>query len=214
MRNRNFGFVIAILAAVLSLWAYPRMPDIVTTHWNLRGEPDGSSSRLFAASVLPLLLAGLPVLFRLLPRIDPKGENYAAFNDTYWRIANTVIVFLFGAHAVLLWQAMGRALDIRLAGSLGAGGLIMVLGNYLGRVRPNWFVGVRTPWTLSSETVWRKTHRTAGWLFVLAGAAIAGSAFLPSGATPSFLLWVIAPAALIPVVQSYILWRKERNLAR
>jgi uncharacterized membrane protein len=91
--------------------------------------------------------------------------------------------------------------------------LFMVIGNYLGKVHPNWFLGVRTPWTLASELVWRKTNRTAGWLFVLAGLVIAVSAFIPSVPTAAVMGIAIALAALIAVVQSYVLWKKERTSA-
>lgn len=210
MHNRNFGFFIALVAAAFSVWAYPRLPDVVTTHWNFKGEPDGYSSRLLAAGLLPLFLAVLPLIFRVLPKIDPKGENYAKFSEAYWLIANTVVLFLAGVHVAVLLNAMGTPIDINLVVGLGVGLLLMVLGNYLGKVQPNWFMGVRTPWTLASDTVWRKTNRTAGWLFVLAGLIIAVSSFVPSIPTVTVMGVAIALAALIPVVQSYVLWKKER----
>lgn len=210
MRNRNFGFFIALLAAVFSVWAYPRLPAVVTTHWNFKGEPDGYSSRLLAAALLPLFLAVLPLIFRVLPKIDPKGENYAKFSEAYWLIANTVVLFLAGVHGAVLLNAMGTPIDINLVVGLGVGLLLMVMGNYLGKVQPNWFMGVRTPWTLASDTVWRKTNRTAGWLFVLAGLIIAVASFVPSIPTVTVMGVAIALAALIPVVQSYVLWKRER----
>lgn len=210
MRNRNLGFFIALLAAAFSVWAYPRLPDVVTTHWNFKGQPDGYSSRLLAAGLLPLFLAVLPLIFRVLPKIDPKGENYAKFSEAYWLIANTVVLFLAGVHVAVLLNAMGTPIDINLVVGLGVGLLLMVMGNYLGKVQPNWFMGVRTPWTLASDTVWRKTNRTAGWLFVLAGLIIAVVSFVPSIPTVTVMGVAIALAALIPVVQSYVLWKKER----
>ena len=213
MRNRNFGFFVAVLAIAFSVWAYPRLPEVVTTHWNFKGEPNGTSSRLVAAGLLPLFLAVLPLIFRALPKIDPKGENYAKFTDAYWLIANSVILFLAGVHVVVLLNAMGTPVDINLVIGLGVGLLLMVMGNYLGKVQPNWFMGVRTPWTLASEFVWRKTNRTAGWLFVLAGLIVAVSAFIPSLPTVIVMGVVIALAALIPVVQSYVLWKREQGNA-
>ena len=213
MRNRNFGFFIAVLATAFSVWAYPRLPEVVTTHWNFRGEPNGTSSRLVAAGLLPLFLAVLPLIFRALPKIDPKGENYAKFTDAYWLIANSVILFLAGVHVVVLLNALGTPVDINLVIGLGVGLLLMVMGNYLGKVQPNWFMGVRTPWTLASEFVWRKTNRTAGWLFVLAGLIVAVAAFIPSLPTVTIMGVVIALAALIPVVQSYVLWKREQGSA-
>jgi len=94
---------------------------------------------------------------------------------------------------------------------IGVGLLLIVLGNFLTRVEPNWFIGIRTPWTLSSDTVWRKTHRTGGWLMVLAGFFIAASVFLPQGAFLPLLIAAILIMAVIPIVQSYILWKREQH---
>jgi uncharacterized membrane protein len=163
---------------------------------------------------MPLFLLVLPLIFRVLPRIDPKGENYARFSQAYWLIANTLALFLGMVHVVVLVHAMGTPVDINLAIGLGVGLLLMVIGNYLGKVQPNWFLGVRTPWTLASEQVWRKTNRTAGWLFVLAGMVIAVCAFIPSIPTTAVMGVAVGLAALIPVVQSYLLWRTERRHAQ
>jgi uncharacterized membrane protein len=214
MRNRNFGFFIALLAAGFSVWAYPRLPEVIPTHWNFKGEVDGHSSRLLATGLLPLFLLVLPLIFRILPKIDPKGENYARFAPAYWLIANSVILFLLGVHVVVLLNGMGSPVDVDLLIGLGVGLLLMVMGNYLGKVQPNWFMGVRTPWTLASERVWRKTNRTAGWLFVLAGILIAVASFVPSVPTTTVMGVAIAVAALIPVIQSYVLWKREQSDAQ
>ncbi len=214
MRNRNFGFVMAAVGIAFSVWAWPRLPEVVTTHWNLKGEPDGFSPRWMAAGLLPLVQVGLVLVFRVLPRIDPRGENYAKFSATYWVIANSVILFLAGVHVAMLLEAMGIPVDVHRMIGLSVGLLLMVMGNYLGKVQPNWFMGVRTPWTLASEKVWRRTNRTAGWLFVLAGLLIVISAFIPSIPTVTVMGVAVALAALIPVIQSYILWKKEQSNAR
>jgi hypothetical protein len=93
---------------------------------------------------------------------------------------------------------------------LGIGLLFVVIGNYLTRVEPNWFVGIRTPWTLSSDKVWRKTHRTGGWLMVIGGLAFALGAFLPPGALLPLLIATIVVVAVFPIVQSYVLWKREQ----
>jgi uncharacterized membrane protein len=213
MRNRNLGFVFAVLAAAFSIWAWPRLPAVVTTHWGFDGEPNGWSPRWVAAILLPLFLVALPLVFRVLPRIDPRGENYPKFSDAYWLICNSVVLFLAAIHVVVLLSAMGTPVDINLVVGLGVGLLFMVIGNYLGKVQPNWFMGVRTPWTLASEYVWRKTHRTAGWLFVGAGLVTVVSAFIPSIPSVAVMVVAVAIAAIIPVVQSYVLWKWEQSNA-
>ena len=211
MRSRWFGLVAAALAAMVSIWAYPRLPETVATHWNLRGVPDGYSSRFWAVALMPLVMVGLTGLLRVLPKIDPRRENYAKFIDSYWLIANVILLFLGLAHVLMLANGMGYLVQVDRLLPLGVGLLFAILGNYLTRIEPNWFIGIRTPWTLSSDAVWRKTHRTGGWLFVIGGIVIATGAFAPRGAfVPLFVATVIAVAG-IPVVQSYVLWKRERR---
>ena len=211
MRSRWFGLVVTALAAAVSVWAYPRLPETVATHWNLQGTPDGYSSRLWAVAMMPLLTLGLTGLFNVLPKIDPRRENYAKFLDSYWLIANAVLVFTGVADVLILANGLGYTVQVDRLLPLGVGLLFAFLGNYLTRVEPNWFVGIRTPWTLSSDAVWRKTHRTAGWLFVVGGLVIAAGAFAPRGVFLPLFVATIVVVAGIPVVQSYILWKREQN---
>jgi uncharacterized membrane protein len=211
MRSRWFGLVVTALAAAVSVWAYPRLPETVATHWNLQGTPDGYSSRLWAVAMMPLLTLGLTGLFNVLPKVDPRRENYAKFLDSYWLIANAVLVFTGVADALILANGLGYTVQVDRLLPLGVGLLFAFLGNYLTRVEPNWFIGIRTPWTLSSDTVWRKTHRTAGWLFVVGGLVIAAGAFAPRGVFLPLFVATIVLVAGIPVVQSYILWKREQN---
>jgi uncharacterized membrane protein len=211
MRSRWFGLVIFALAAALSIWAYPSLPPTVATHWNLRGTPDGFSSRGLAIAIGPLVIVGITLLFIVLPKLDPKRENYARFLGTYWLFANAIIVFMLLAHALIIATGLGYPVKIDRLMPLGIGLLFIVIGNYLTRVEPNWFVGIRTPWTLSSETVWRKTHRTGGWVMVIGGLALATAAFLPNAALLPLLVATIVVVAVIPIVQSYILWKREKH---
>ena len=201
MRNRWLGFVVAAVALALGVWAWPRLPARVPTHWNIHGVPDWYSSRLVAVLLMPGIVLALNGLFRILPLLDPRRVNYEKFQDTYWLIANALVI----ASGPGVPVAMARLMPV------GIGLLFIVLGNSLARVQPTWFVGIRTPWTLSSDTVWRKTHRTGGFTFVIAGGVMITAAFV-SGA----LVWVLLAAAAVlavavPVVQSYVLWRREQH---
>jgi len=211
MRSRWFGLVVAALGAAVSVWLYSRLPETVATHWNLQGTPDGYSSRFWAVIAMPLVTLGLTGLFNVLPKVDPKRENYAKFLDTYWLIANAVLVFTLVAHALILASGLGYTVRVDRLLPIGIGLLLAFLGNYLTRVEPNWFIGIRTPWTLSSDAVWRRVHRTAGWLFAIGGLVIAAGAFAPRSAFMPLLTIIIVIAAGIPVVQSYILWKREQH---
>lgn len=211
MRSRWFGLIVAVLAVGMSIWAFPQLPPRVATHWNLNGAPDGFSSRFWALAIIPLMLVFMTGLFNVLPKVDPRRENYAKFLSSYWLIANAVIVFLLIAHALIIAAGLGYSVKIDRLMPLGVGLLFIFLGNYLTRVEPNWFVGIRTPWTLSSDTVWRKTHRTGGGLMVIGGVVLAVSAFLPR---PAFLVLFVVTAVLvgvIPIAQSYVLWKREQH---
>lgn len=211
MRSRWFGFVAAALAAAASVWAYPRLPPRVATHWSFSGVPDGYSSKLLAAVMLPAMILGLRALLCVLPRIDPKGDNYRKFASTYWLIFNGVIAFMAVIHVAILAYGLGAPVRMDRVAAVGVGVLLIVVGNYLTRVEPNWFIGIRTPWTLSSERVWRRTHRVGGWILVAGGLLIGVTPFVPAGAGLPILVATVALVAVVPVVLSYLLWRRERE---
>ena len=212
MRSRWFGLVLVALAVAVSVWAYPRLPETVATHWNLRGVPDGYSPRLWAVLFGPALILGATGLFNVLPKLDPRRDNYAKFLNSYWLLVNGILVFMGLAHVLIVVNGLGYSVQIDRLLPIGVGLLFVFLGNYLTRVEPNWFIGIRTPWTLSSDTVWRKTHRTGGWLFVLGGLGVAlGGAIAPRGAFLALFITTIVVIALIPVVQSYVLWKREHH---
>ena len=211
MRSRWFGLVIAVVALAISIWVYSSLPPTVATHWNLRGTPDGFSSRFVAVAIGPLVIVGITLLFNVLPKVDPRRENYARFLSTYWLFANAVIVFMLIVHGIVIATGLGYSVRIDRLMPLFIGLLFVVIGNYLTRVEPNWFVGIRTPWTLSSDTVWRKTHRTGGWLMVIGGLALAAGAFLPHGGLLPLLIGTVVVVAVIPIVQSYVLWKREQG---
>ena len=162
MRSRWFGLVIAAVAVAVSLWAYPQLPPTVATHWNVRGEADGFSGRVVAVSIMPLLIIVMTGLFNVLPRLDPRRANYAKFIGTYWLIANAVILFILIGHGMIVATGLGYPVKIGRTLPIGVGLLFIVLGNYLTRVEPNFFVGIRTPWTLSSANAGSLGNTTAG----------------------------------------------------
>jgi immunity protein, SdpI family len=205
------GLLVVALAAAFSVWAYPQLPAQVATHFNLHGQPNGWSSRLVAALFAPALGIALALVFTVLPRIDPRGANYAKFGPTYWTIANAVLVFVAALHVLSLGKALGWDVNMTRVASLGVGGLLVVLGNLMTRIRPNWFVGIRTPWTLSSDTVWRRTHRFGGWAFMIAGLCVAFTALLASPWALYGAIGVAGAAALGSVVYSYVVWKAEQD---
>jgi len=211
VRNRWIGLIVAAITLAAAIWAYPRLPPRVPSHWNIRGEVDGYSGRFVAAFVFPLAILALAGLAHVLPKIDPKGKNYLKFNDTYWLLINGILIFMGVVNLAVLGNAIGAPVPIQRVMPIALGFLFVVIGNYLGRVQPNWFIGIRTPWTLSSDTVWRKTHRLGAWVFVIAGILFMGSAFVPSARGMVPLAVVIMVLVLTPVLYSLYLGMRERS---
>lgn len=211
MRSRWLGFLLAVVAVGISIWAWPRLPDRVPTHWNLRGEPDGYSARIVAVTLAPAVLLGLAAVMQILPKIDPKRDNFPKYSDSYWIVVNAILMFLLAIHIAIVGTGLGAPISMGKLVPIGIGLLFVVLGSVLADIEPNWFMGIRTPWTLSSERVWRKTHETGGRLFVIAGVVIIVVGFFEGLATIFVTALAIAVAAVVPIVRSYVLWRKERG---
>jgi uncharacterized membrane protein len=211
MRSRWFGFVVALVALAVTWYAWDQLPPRMATHWDAFGHFNGYSPRAFGALFAPGLIVFTTLLFQALPALDPRRENYPKFFGTYWVIANSVVLFVGVVHVMVLINALGHPIAMTRVVPLGMGILFIALGNVLPRVEPNWFVGIRTPWTLSSDTVWRKTHRTGGWTFFLGGCALLIEGVIPLGSFWPALIVTIAAAVLIPVIQSYVLWKGEQG---
>jgi len=204
--------LLIVLAAMfaLSVWAWERVPDEMPVHYNLQGEPDRWGGRFEGLLLLPLATIGIYALFLFLPVLDPGRANYPRFANTYLVIRAAVLLVMATIHAAMVAGALGREVPITTAMTLMAGSLFVVLGLAMGKLRPNWFVGVRTPWTLSSKLSWTRSHRLAGWLFLISGAATL--LVLGLGSTPAALIVMMASgvaAVVTVVVYSWIVWRKD-----
>jgi uncharacterized membrane protein len=170
---------------------------------------DDWSSRFAGAITLPLVGLGMWALLMWLPRIDPLRHNYEKFRDTYDITINMIVVFIAAMHVFVLGVALGWPLSITRALPIGIGVLCILLGNVLPRARRNWLFGVRTPWTLSSDRVWERTHRVAGYLFVALGTTLLITAALPLSVPTNAVVASIAAVAGILLVYSYVAWRQE-----
>ncbi len=197
---------------VIAAIVYQRVPDPMPTHWNGAGVPDGYGSRFVGVLLVPLMSVGIYLMFLVLPRIDPRQANYARFSDTYRFFRSLIILFLLFVYAITLVAVFQPGYQLNSAWMFGGVGfLLAALGNYMPRVRSNWFVGIRTPWTLSSEEVWRETHRLGGRVFVIGGIVIAISGLLkPEWSTAIVLIGSLA-LAIIPIAYSYVLFRRAKR---
>lgn len=202
--------VLFVLVAIgVGVWLYPHLPVEVATHWNGQGQADGWSARFWAVALWPLLIAGITVLKVVLPRISPRKFKIKPFAGVYgiWMLVMQAFVLVVGVCALL--KGAGYRVPLSLIITLATGVLFMVFGNYMGKLRKNFFIGLRTPWTLASSAVWERTHRLGGWLFMLAGIAwvITGLTVAPQRSMPWLVAAVLA-AALIAYAYSYFIYRR------
>lgn len=201
-------FLVVLLAAFL--WLYPHMPARVPTHWNAQGQINGYMSPQWAVATPMIIIAVVALFTVLLPAISPQGYGIKPFVVVYSIIMLAVQVLVLIVALGVLLNAAGYAVRMPLVCMLTVGALFMVMGNYMGKLRKNFFVGIRTPWTLASDAVWERTHRMGGWLFMLAGLALVAIAFTGNSAT--LMIVVIVAAAVIPSIYSYVAYRRiEKN---
>ena len=169
-----------ILAAMFGLAAitWPSAPDQIPVHWNAAGQVDRYGTRPEGLLLLPVVALAIYGLLRLLPMIDPKRANYASFASAYNVLRLAVLALLAAVYGLIHLWLRGIQIDVGTVVPLLLGLLFLVLGAVLPRIRPNWLVGIRTPWTLTSEVAWTRTHRVGSWLFALFGVAAFCSACL------------------------------------
>ena len=200
--------VIIVLSIAVSLYAYPSLPDQIPSHWNAQGEVDGYMSKFWGLFMLPLISIGLLLLFMAIPVIDPLKANIKKFRKQYDRFVVIIIVFFFYIHLLIILWSLSVPFNMTQALIPAIAGLFYYIGVLLTHAKRNWFVGIRTPWTLSSEKVWNKTHRLGGKLFKAAGVvALLGIVF------PDFGIWFILIPILAVVVYtiaySYFEYQKQ-----
>ena len=212
--------LIVAAAVVASAVVYATLPDRIPTRWELSAhpagavpEPNGWSSRLWGAWGLPIFLLGMWALLIILPKIDPRGSNYAKFGGAFEGIILSIMLFLLGMHIIVLRAALGYPVAIQRVVPVGIGVLFVAMGNLLPRARPNWFVGIRTPWTLSSDRVWEKTHRLGGHLFVAGGILIVLAALVMEQWAHIVLITVVVLCTATVFIYSYLEWKREQNPA-
>jgi uncharacterized membrane protein len=207
-----YPVLIIALAFATSIVVYGHLPDPMPTHWNLHGEVDDYGSRFVGAFLLPLIMIGIALLIPVLPKIDPRGSNYQKFDTAYFTIMNATLTVMLLIHLFALGAALGIGVSMNRMIPAAIGILFIVIGNVLPRVRSNWMVGIRNPWTLSSDRVWERTHRVGGYMMLALGVLlIICGPFAPSEATFVLILAGVTAVALGITAYSYIIWTREKK---
>lgn len=189
---------------------WDKFPDQIPTHFGMDGQPNDYSGKAFGLLMLPLMNIGMYLLFMILPKIDPSAKNYKLFADKYKIIQLILYVFFTFMFFIIAFYSLGYKINISMVTLYGVLALFLLLGNYMGNVRHNYFIGVRTPWTLANEEVWTKTHRLTAKLWV--ALSLIMMVLLPFLSNPDtgFMVFVLV-ASMIPIVYSYILFKKLKS---
>ena len=206
--KKNWILISLILISfVATIFVYRDLPLEIPRHWNIMGEVDGywGKRNVFFTAVLPLAIY---VLMMLIPKIDPKKTSYEMHKKAYSVTIFAITLFMVVIHWVSIYAALGNSINVKVLVSGGVGILFLIIGNYMGQIRHNYFFGIRNPWTLANEEVWAKTHRVGRYAFVLLGLIFIVSVFLPGPITVILIGIGIAILLFFSTVYSYLLYRK------
>ncbi|MCH9656959.1 MAG: SdpI family protein [Planctomycetes bacterium] len=194
---------------IMAAFTWSTAPDLIPIHWNLAGEVDDYGGKFEALLGIPLITLAVYFLLLFVPRIDPGYMNYQKFASTYTIIRCSIIAFMSIIYGVIQLTILGHPISVNAIIPFAVGILFVVLGNFMGKIRPNWFVGIRTPWTLSSKASWNKTHRASGWLFILMGLSITAAGLIRSQWAYLGMFAVIVICFFWMVFYSYLVWRND-----
>ncbi len=212
IKTEFIPLALIILMAVSAVYFYNNLPARVATHWNIAGQVDGYGSGQAQALALPLVAVGMYLLFLLLPYLDPKKDRYEQFSKVYHTFKAIILALLTVIYFIIALNGLGYNLPVGII-MPGLIGLlfIIIIGNYMGKIKMNWFMGIRTPWTLSSENVWNKTHRFGGKMFILAGLLMIAEIVLPiSWKLPIFIIMMVM-LLFGTIGYSYIVYLQEKR---
>jgi len=163
------GMIILILISMIAtFFIYSSLPEKIPMHWNIKGEINsyGGKSFVWFTALLPLVIY---LLMIYVPEIDPKRESYKKHKKAYEILMNILVPFFIVVHWITIFSALGHQISVGRIIPIGVGILFIVIGNYMGQIRPNYTFGIKIPWTLANETVWKKTHRVGSFAFILSG---------------------------------------------
>jgi uncharacterized membrane protein len=199
------GLLLVAAVGLVTVMAYPHLPDTIATHWNVHNQANGYSAKWVLFLLGPGSMAGIMLLMRALPWLSPRNFEVDAFKTAYLQIMVILVCLLGYLELVVIWVGLGHAMNVGRAIFGGVCLLFALLGNLMGKVRRNFYVGVRTPWALANERVWNATHRFAGKTFVAGG--LVGLALTVLGFDGWPVIGVLLAGALAPAVYSLVFYK-------
>ncbi|RXZ00481.1 SdpI family protein [Fictibacillus sp. S7] len=211
MKKHVFPILIILAAAAIWLVFYSQLPSQLPIHWGPNGEVDGYAAKFSAMAMSLGLLIFVYLSLYSLPKIDPKRENYKKFSRSYSAINYCLMALFFVINLMIIGSGLGYSPSMKLIMPIILGCLFIILGNYMQQVKQNWFFGIKTPWTLSDEEVWKKTHRFSAKLFFATGIIIILSLLAPSEWRSYLIFPVIVVSSLLSIASSYYFFKKNQN---
>ena len=202
---------LTVLAFAASAWLYPSLPDRLPTHWNIEGQVDGTGPKAWVAFGLPGLMIAMMLLFAAIPWLSPAPFKVDAFQPTVSYLMVLVVGLVGYIHGLTLYAGVRGGVDVGTALIAGMMFLFAALGNVMGKIRRNFYIGIRVPWTLASERVWTDTHRLAAWLWM--GGGLLGGILTIAGVTPIVAFGILIIISIVPIVYSFVLSKRLEKQA-
>ena len=199
--------IAAMFAAAALMW--PSAPAQIPMHWDFSGQVDRYGGKFEGLFGLPLLALGIYLAMRYLPRVDPGRANYARFGGAYAALRIGILCLMAAVYALVLVSVEKVPIDVSRIVPVLVGALFVLVGTLLGKIRPNWFVGIRTPWTISSKVSWVRTHRLGGWLFIAQGLLFILTGALGFGRFGFVVVGAMLAMIVALFVYSYVVWRAD-----
>jgi uncharacterized membrane protein len=205
--------LLMILAAILlGLTVVDRLPDRVASHWNANDVVDGTMPRFWGVFLMPLISLAMLGIFLLVPVIDPMRANIAKFRGLFNAFIAVMMAFLLYLHGLtILWNLGMQSFRMSTALLPALGVIFIFAGLMMRQAKRNFSIGIRTPWTLSSDRVWDQTHRLGGVLFIASGVLVILGALFPGPTAFWFVLVPVLVSTVFLVAYSYFLWRAEQG---
>lgn len=208
--NQNIVIILVMLSFLISMYLYPNMPDQMPTHWNAQGEIDGYMHKFWALFMLPLISVGCLLLFYYIPKIDPLKKNIAKFRSHYDGFIVIFTAYMFYMYILTVIANFQQNLDFVKLMIPAFAVLIYYTGTFLKSAKRNWFIGIRTPWTLSHDKVWNKTHELGGTLFKISGIISLGGILFENYAI-AFIMIPVLSSSIFLIMYSFALFQKYKK---
>lgn len=202
--------LIILASFAVAGWFYPQMPEQIASHWGTDGQVNGTMSKFWGLFLMPFISVFIYLLFLVLPKIDPRGKNIRAFQPYFDNFIVVILGFLFYIFGLTIAWNLGYRFDFNILILPPFAVLFFYIGVLIEHAKPNWFIGIRTPWTLESTMVWEKTHLLSGKLYKIAALISLFGLFLPA-LSFYFIIIPIIVTSLFAIVYSYVIFPKTKK---